>query len=84
MSRRTTAGNRSLKEEMMYNLDKTEIIEQCEGCSRIHEYGKHCTVYLYPESKWRSGNCPMATHLSNGKEEKKSKVGQKKQRKRKK
>ncbi len=51
------------------------IVEQCEGCQRIQEFpaGKYCQVSPDPISKWRIGNCNMATHMkedskkSNGK-----------------
>jgi hypothetical protein len=43
------------------------IIDKCEGCSRVltgPEPGPSvCRAFLVPASKWRSGNCPMATHL---------------------
>jgi len=40
---------------------KHPIIERCRDCGR-HD-GTYCTVYTIPKAKWRSGNCPMATHL---------------------
>jgi hypothetical protein len=43
-----------------------------------------CQAYLYPDMKWRLGNCPLATHLTAVIEEQKGKrrVGQQKQKKR--
>jgi len=42
-----------------------EIVEQCEGCGRVTEYGdrKFCAVYPHPAMKWRSGICNFATHV---------------------
>ena len=42
-----------------------QIVEQCEGCQKAHEFpsGKYCLVFPDPASKWRVGNCNMATHL---------------------
>ena len=41
------------------------IIEQCEGCQKVKEFptGKYCLVSPDPASKWRIGNCNMATHV---------------------
>lgn len=45
--------------------------------------GVKCKVYAYPESKWRLGNCVMATHVETEAEKSKTKkrVGQQKQKK---
>jgi hypothetical protein len=41
------------------------IVEQCEGCQKVKDFptGKYCLVFPDPASKWRYGNCNMATHL---------------------
>ncbi len=41
------------------------IVEQCEGCQKIHEFptGKYCLAFPDPASKWRKGVCNMATHV---------------------
>lgn len=48
-------------------VNKDPIVEQCNGCARTvvgPEPGPSCCqVFLMPSSKWRVGNCPMATHL---------------------
>lgn len=48
-------------------VNKDPIVENCNGCGRIivgPEPGPACcTVFLIPSAKWRSGSCPMATHL---------------------
>lgn len=58
------------------------VIDKCEGCEKI-ENG-YCQVYIFPEAKWRVGDCPMATHLKkkelSKKEQMKIRVGQQKQR----
>ena len=54
-----------------------EIVEQCEGCSRIVSYdtGKFCSVYPHPAMKWRNGMCNFASHVR--KEIQKDSVGRK-------
>ena len=62
------------------------IHEKCVGCERIHPEEKVCLAYLYPAEKWRLGNCPMATHITeqvDNSKKGKVRVGQQKQKKRK-
>ncbi len=42
-----------------------EIIEKCQGCSRIKEYssGWYCAAYPEPPLKWKNGNCNLATNI---------------------
>jgi hypothetical protein len=52
-------------------LYREVVITKCEGCSKIVRQqqlfnlgdAEYCSVYLSPASKWRIGNCPMATHI---------------------
>ena len=43
--------------------DREPVVEQCEGCRRVETVTikgvekEVCKLYLYPESKWRDGNC---------------------------
>ena len=64
-------------------IDKCLNGEYGKSCEKI-ENG-YCTVYLFPEAKWRSGNCPMATHLGTKELDKnnqlKTRIGQQKQKK---
>ncbi len=64
--------------------DRTAIVEQCQGCERVHMCGHHCTAYLHPDKKWDRGKkCPLASHLTKVSTVKeKARVGQKKSRKR--
>ena len=41
------------------------IVAQCEGCQKVKEFptGNYCLVFPDPASKWRTGNCNMATHV---------------------
>jgi hypothetical protein len=41
------------------------IIDKCEGCNKIIDCttGQYCKAYPEPEGKWRSGNCPTASHI---------------------
>ena len=49
-----------------YNGGKCHVIvEACQGCSRSAEYdtGWYCAACPEPSSKWKTGNCNMATHV---------------------
>jgi hypothetical protein len=71
----------------MNNLktDRRPIVEKCEGCDRAASEGeaKFCGAFAFPESKWRTGNCSMATHIKvESAKGDKVRVGQQKQKKR--
>jgi len=73
--------NKMLQQEKLLG-ERHPIIDECKGCERIVAEINRCSSYLYPESKWRLGNCPLATHIVF--EEKKTgkfRVGQQKQKK---
>jgi len=42
-----------------------QITEKCDGCSKAQDFptGKYCVSFPDPASKWRFGNCNMATHI---------------------
>ena len=42
------------------------IVEQCNGCNRTSELaaGWYCTACPDPSSKWKNGNCNLASHVS--------------------
>jgi hypothetical protein len=53
-------------------MDRSPIVEKCYGCGKtvtqtVMLTGEvevlFCGTYAMPETKWRIGNCPMATHL---------------------
>ena len=77
-------GYCSLGYECQPVIDKCLEGEEGTSCEKI-ENG-YCKVYIFPETKWRSGPCPMATHLEkkelSRREQMKTRVGQQKQRKR--
>ena len=52
------------------------VVEACEGCSRIKEYGngRYCTAAPDPAVKWKNGNCNVATHIKVEAAGKKQKV----------
>jgi len=60
---------------------------QCKGCACSDREKDICKIYLKPMAWFRAGGyCPMATHLSRGKEtplvaQQRRRVGQQKQRK---
>jgi len=43
-----------------------QIVEQCQGCNRGSEFssGWFCTACPEPATKWKNGNCNMASHVS--------------------
>lgn len=51
-------------------IRREKISDKCEGCGKVD--GDYCSVYLFPNSKWGAGDCPVVTHLSReeGKEKK--------------
>ncbi len=67
------------------NADRRPIVEKCDGCDRIAGEGdsKTCTAFAFPDTKWRLGNCSMATHIKvEAAKGEKVRVGQQKQKKR--
>ena len=62
------------------------IVEKCDGCDRIITFGnnKYCAAFPDPNSRWRMGNCNMATHIKTeaaSAAASKVRVGQQKQKK---
>ena len=71
------------------------IVKECLGCSRIVDEGlapfpaedgktdtRRCSAYVNPMSKWRIGNCPLATHIITRVEQTgKKRIGQQKHKK---
>jgi hypothetical protein len=53
-----------------------EIVEQCKGCSRTVEVssGWYCAACPEPDTKWKHGNCNLATHVSNSMAESTQKI----------
>jgi hypothetical protein len=47
------------------------VVEQCEGCAQIKEYGsgQYCLTYGNPAAKWNLGRCNFATHLKDAKKD---------------
>jgi len=41
------------------------VVDKCEGCERIKEFGgeKYCSSYPEPAVKWAHGACNFATHV---------------------
>jgi hypothetical protein len=64
-------------------MEKEIIHEKCKGCGKVME-DSTCSVYPKPRIWWNRGTCPIADHIkietkSNGK----VRVGQQKQKRRK-
>lgn len=62
------------------------IVEQCLGCAKVSPREQVCVAYLYPATRWKSGPCALATHVREQVDDKakgKVRVGQQKQKKRK-
>jgi Family of unknown function (DUF6811) len=53
-----------------------EIIEKCNGCNRNTQYtsGWYCAACPDPTSKWKNGNCNLATHIVSAAAVKQAKV----------
>jgi hypothetical protein len=48
------------------------VIDKCKengGCTRIKD--GVCAAYLYPDKKWKNGNCNLADNIETEKEKKK-------------
>lgn len=43
-----------------------EVVDPCDGCARKQEFasGWFCTSCPEPETKWKNGNCNLATHVT--------------------
>ena len=52
------------------------VVEQCDGCQKIFDFptGNYCLVFPDPASKWRVGNCVMATHIKETDAKSKGKI----------
>lgn len=52
------------------------VVEACNGCNRTLEFetGWFCSACPEPAMKWKTGNCNLATHVSNGTVETKAKI----------
>jgi len=53
-----------------------EISEKCNGCDRTVEFptGWYCSASPEPAMKWKSGNCNLATHVTEAVTETKAKI----------
>jgi len=53
-----------------------ESVQACEGCARSKEFssGWFCTSCPDPATKWKIGNCNLATHVTTGSNVKKDKI----------
>ena len=59
------------------------IVKECEGCRKIEKHFDWlwCSIYRYPAIWWKRGGCPFNTK-AEVKPNRKVRVGQQKQRKR--
>ena len=63
--------------------ERTPLVEECEGCLRADEedilgyqYPRYCGTYLFPDCKWRTGDCPgRVIAIVKDKREKKRRIG---------
>lgn len=53
-----------------------ETVENCNGCNRSVEYpsGWYCSACPDPSTKWKNGNCNLASHVSSMSTEKAGKL----------
>ena len=70
----------SQREKLM--AERLPIVDECKGCSKIVAESSMCSAYINPASRWRMGNCGLATHVViEEKSTHKTRVGQQKQKK---
>jgi len=60
--------------EMMMN--RKPAVDACrdhptEPCDFLEKDSDFCRAYMDPESRWRLGNCPLATHIKTTSSKKK-------------
>jgi hypothetical protein len=60
--------------------ERCRLFEGKGPCNKIIQEDK-CQVFGFPQSKWRFGNCPMASHIVKEITKEKQRVGQQKQQK---
>ena len=53
-----------------------EIVEECNGCNRSAQFssGWYCTACPEPSSKWKIGNCNLASHVTKASNAAKTKL----------
>ncbi len=53
-----------------------EIVEQCNGCNRKTEFSAkwYCSSCPEPSTKWKIGNCNLASHVVEASSGKKAKI----------
>ncbi len=53
-----------------------EIVEECNGCNRSSEYSSawFCKACPDPSTKWKNGNCNLASHMTKSPGSAKAKV----------
>ena len=62
--------------------ERLPIVDECKGCEKAVVEINMCSAYVNPGSKWRLGNCPLATHIVIvDKSTQKIRAGQQKQKK---
>jgi hypothetical protein len=67
-------------------LERKPAVDACrdhptDPCEYLEKDSDYCSAYAFPETRWRLGKCPLATHLEiESKKKEKVRVGQQKQR----
>lgn len=65
------------------NEENQPIVEKCLTCEKIVD--NRCKIWYSPETRWRIGVCPNATHVKlEVSEKERVRIGQQKQKKKKK
>jgi len=66
-------------------IKDTFVTTNSEGTSETTLFKKFCSVYAFPKAKWRNGDCNMADHIEiEAAKKEKIRVGQQKQKQKKK
>jgi len=101
MKQRSEKDKKFIKLQNYYLENRTEVVPQCsktmpegnvKNCSRMTQVAEteeihkcFCSVYIFPDRKWKNKDCPMADEfLKNPPEETKKEIkraGQQKQKK---
>jgi len=90
LARQSTVDKRfeAWKEKMI--SERTPVVSECIGdetntCKRIEEGTQFCLAYINPTQRWKLGICPLATHVIKRIEgdQGKTRVGQQKQKRKK-
>lgn len=65
-------------------MNRETIVKECIGCDKVITINdvEVCNAYVYPHTRWRLGNCALASHtVITTSEKDKQRIGQQKSKK---